>query len=390
MAGISRWRCLYASLVWLLFGEARDCMLLGGNLDLFREDGVEQHTPRCVFDGCPQGSDKVYGSCVAPPLRGQAREIALTLHAPCQSCAEDGGVELAGHLWMALATALQVPLQETQVSILLMRDVLWNNYPLQHFTLQRNSEGPLVTPHGGVLFNAAVHANMRRCLADPGNAKYLQLLALHPAPLLEATGWSDGINVFEIAQQTTQYVNPMTGQEPPTDVGSSSSSGSGGGDPRIPSDAGRHTTAAPSRCGSDHVCYKVTKPRCHCRPDTSTSRVQASPAPAPAGCQCRTAWLGDGQCHDICNNEVCGWDRGDCGPVPSRTQFRLDLTSFDDTEADLSVHFSPCFQSYPLETVFMDAESPSPFDADEDDDDEDEGEHGQAAQEPWERRAEDV
>lgn len=337
MAGISRWRCLYASLVWLLFGEAlaltnspsskalsqaRDCMLLGGNLDLFREDGVEQHTPRCVFDGCPQGSDKVYGSCVAPPLRGQAREIALTLHAPCQSCAEDGGVELAGHLWMALATALQVPLQETQVSILLMRDVLWNNYPLQHFTLQKNSEGPLVTPHGGVLFNAAVHANMRwdffmavrihTSRIDPGNAKYLQLLALHPAPLLEATGWSDGINVFEIAQQTTQYVNPMTGlasafkinglawgQEPPTDVGSSSSSGSGGGDPRISSDAGRHTTAAPSR------------------PDTSTSRVQASPAPAPAGCQCRTAWLGDGQCDDICNNEVCGWDRGDCGPVPT-------------------------------------------------------------------------
>lgn len=49
-----------------------------------------------------------------------------------------------------------------------------------------------------------------------------------------------------------------------------------GGDPRIPSDAGRHTTAAPSRCGSDHVCYKLTKPRCHCRPDTSTSRVQAA------------------------------------------------------------------------------------------------------------------
>eukprot|EP00913_Durusdinium_trenchii_P027977 g26231.t1 len=74
-----------------------------------------------------------------------------------------------------------------QVSVLLMRDVLWNSYPLQHFTLQKGLQGPLVTPHGGVLFNPAVNLGKRwdvfiavrihTARIDPGNGKYLELLA---------------------------------------------------------------------------------------------------------------------------------------------------------------------------------------------------------------------
>lgn len=306
--------------------EARECMLLGGSLDLFREAGVQRHMPGCSFSGCPAASEKVFGSCVAPELPGEAREIALTLHAPCSNCAEDGGVELAGHLWMALAAVLQVPLQEMQVSVLLMRDVLWNSYPLQHFTLQKGLQGPLVTPHGGVLFNPAVNLGKRwdvfiavrihTARIDPGNGKYLELLALHPSPILEATGWSDGVDVFEIAQHKTSKVELMTGlssafkirglpwgQEPPTDIG-------GGSDPRVPGSAAyTHTTGRPS-----------SRPTV----DTSTSSTTRMPestsrAPAPAGCPCRSAWLGDGFCDDICNSEVCGWDRGDCGSSGAST-----------------------------------------------------------------------
>lgn len=345
MAGGLRLRFLHASLVWLLFAQAlaatntpsstalqqaRECMLLGGHLDLFRDHGVEPHVPRCIYTDCPQGSEKAFGSCVNPELPGQAREIALTLHSPCTSCAADGGVELAGRLWVALAAALQVPLQETQVSMLLMRDVLWRDYPLQHFTLQKSSEGPLVTPYGGVLQAAAIDSGYRwdffmavrihTSRIDPGDPKYLELMALHPSPLLEATGWSDGINVFEIVQHKTSQVVPLSslssafkirghawGEEPPTDLldgGSSNPTGSGG-DPRISGNI-LQTTAHPSRSDMD----------------TSTTRVteETSPIPAPAGCECRTAWLGDGFCDDICNNEVCGWDRGDCGPVPTQAQ----------------------------------------------------------------------
>lgn len=345
MAGGLRLRFLHASLVWLLFAQAlaatntpsstalqqaRECMLLGGHLDLFRDHGVEPHVPRCIYTDCPQESEKAFGSCVNPELPGQAREIALTLHSPCTSCAADGGVELAGRLWVALAAALQVPLQETQVSMLLMRDVLWRDYPLQHFTLQKSSEGPLVTPYGGVLQAAAIDSGYRwdffmavrihTSRIDPGDPKYLELMALHPSPLLEATGWSDGINVFEIVQHKTSQVVPLSslssafkirghawGEEPPTDLldgGSSNPTGSGG-DPRISGNI-LQTTAHPSRSDMD----------------TSTTRVteETSPIPAPAGCECRTAWLGDGFCDDICNNEVCGWDRGDCGPVPTQAQ----------------------------------------------------------------------
>lgn len=345
MAGGLRLRFLHASLVWLLFAQAlaatntpsstalqqaRECMLLGGHLDLFRDHGVEPHVPRCIYTACPQGSEKAFGSCVNPELPGQAREIALTLHSPCTSCAADGGVELAGRLWVALAAALQVPLQETQVSMLLMRDVLWRDYPLQHFTLQKSSEGPLVTPYGGVLQAAAIDSGYRwdffmavrihTSRIDPGDPKYLKLMALHPSPLLEATGWSDGINVFEIVQHKTSQVVPLSslssafkirghawGEEPPTDLldgGSSNPTGSGG-DPRTSGNI-LQTTAHPSRSDMD----------------TSTTRVpeETSPIPAPAGCECRTAWLGDGFCDDICNNEVCGWDRGDCGPVPTQAQ----------------------------------------------------------------------
>lgn len=345
MAGGLRLRFLHASLVWLLFAQAlaatntpsstalqqaSECMLLGGHLDLFRDHGVEPHVPRCIYTDCPQGSEKAFGSCVNPELPGQAREIALTLHSPCTSCAADGGVELAGRLWVALAAALQVPLQETQVSMLLMRDVLWRDYPLQHFTLQKSSEGPLVTPYGGVLQAAAIDSGYRwdffmavrihTSRIDPGDPKYLELMALHPSPLLEATGWSDGINVFEIVQHKTSQVVPLSslssafkirghawGEEPPTDLldgGSSNPTGSGG-DPRISGNI-LQTTAHPSRSDMD----------------TSTTRVpeETSPIPAPAGCECRTAWLGDGFCDDICNNEVCGWDRGDCGPVPTQAQ----------------------------------------------------------------------
>lgn len=345
MAGGLRLRFLHASLVWLLFAQAlaatntpsstalqqaRECMLLGGHLDLFRDHGVEPHVPQCIYTDCPQGSEKAFGSCVNPELPGQAREIALTLHSPCTSCAADGGVELAGRLWVALAAALQVPLQEIQVSMLLMCDVLWRDYPLQHFTLQKSSEGPLVTPYGGVLQAAAIDSGYRwdffmavrvhTSRIDPGDPKYLELMALHPSPLLEATGWSDGIHVFEIVQHKTSQVPPLSslssafkirghawGEEPPTDLpdgGSSNPTGSGGD----PKNSGNilQTTAHPSRSDMDASTTGVAE--------------ETSPVPAPAGCECRTAWLGDGFCDDICNNEVCGWDRGDCGPVPSQAQ----------------------------------------------------------------------
>mmetsp|Transcript_2915 Transcript_2915/g.3311 ORF Transcript_2915/g.3311 Transcript_2915/m.3311 type:complete len:187 (+) Transcript_2915:3-563(+) len=150
--------------------------------------------------------------------------------------------------------------------MLLMRDVLWRDYPLQHFTLQKRSEGPLVTPYGGVLQAAAIDTGYRwdffmavrihTSRIDPGDPKYLEIMALHPSPLLEAIGWSDGINVFEIVQHKTSRVESMNdlfsafrvrgldwGQEPPNDVSSDSSSGSGG--------TIRRTTSLPSRSGPD-------------------------------------------------------------------------------------------------------------------------------------------
>lgn len=55
--------------------EARQCMLLGGSLDLFRS-GTE-HAPRCIWQPCPVGAEKAEGSCVAPRRTGQALEHAF-------------------------------------------------------------------------------------------------------------------------------------------------------------------------------------------------------------------------------------------------------------------------------------------------------------------------
>ena len=46
------------------------------------------------------------------------------------------------------------------LQILLMRDVLWNDYPLQHFTLQKNSE----VGSRQLLYECNHHADDLSCL----------------------------------------------------------------------------------------------------------------------------------------------------------------------------------------------------------------------------------
>lgn len=309
--------------------EARDCMLRGGKLDLFK-DGGSAHTARCRFTPCPALSTEIFYSCVAPELASEAREIALTLHVPCSHCAQDNGVEVAGQVWMALAAALQIPLQEIQVSVLLMREQLWQHYPLQHFTLTHPTEAPMVTPNGGWLAESATDLGERwdffmavrihSTRIDPSDASFLEIMGFQPQSIQEAAAISSPINVFEAVQRKTTEVLPLSplsavfkirgldwGEEPPHDAGlpsePQSGQNQGSDDPRRPPSVA--TTAPPvsSTARNDFITTTVS----------TSPMVQVTPQPTPIGCRCRSAWLGDGFCDDYCNIEVCEWDRGDCG-----------------------------------------------------------------------------
>jgi len=126
--------------------RARVCLMAGGLLDMFSRHRTNLE-PICLRDkACPVGSVMSRSSsCVLPAAYGYAREIAFTLHHPCDQCASDEGVELAGQLMMSLAGLLRIPLEEISVGVLIMNAQLRAAYPLEHFVLHREGEHPLIS-----------------------------------------------------------------------------------------------------------------------------------------------------------------------------------------------------------------------------------------------------
>mmetsp|Transcript_104190 Transcript_104190/g.185084 ORF Transcript_104190/g.185084 Transcript_104190/m.185084 type:complete len:890 (-) Transcript_104190:64-2733(-) len=300
--------------------EARNCMLNGGKLNLFRPLDGSRHWPRClVNEGCPMGSTEIYSTCVNPIVNGAAMELALTLHAPCTDCVMDNGMELAGKLWLALCAALQVPLQETKASVLLMGQHLWDEYPLQHFSLQKAGEGPLVSNYGGTLVTTArdvgyswdffMAVRIHTSRVDPGDPALGDLLANFNRPLLEILGQTDGVNVFESRSRATLQVTGLDylsavykvhglrwGEDPPI---------------QLPHESASPPSPPPSPPPPPPITTPTTS--------TSTTRTtEAATATtiettsAGVRCQCHSSWLGDGMCDHYCNTEECGWDAGDC------------------------------------------------------------------------------
>lgn len=283
--------------------------------------------------GCPRGSTEVSGSCVAPLIFGEAREIALTLHAPCTSCSDDGGLELAGKLWLSLAAALQVPLQETKASVLLMGRQLWRQHPLQHFTLTKTGEGPLVTNQGGRLRQSALDVGeswdlfmavrIHTSRVASGDASLSELLVSYAGPILDVLGQSNGVEVFEIRSRKTAQLTDMNyltarfkihelpwGEEPPP---LKSSYFPPAPPPPPPPPAPQPTTVI------------TTKRSTTLAPTTTSLATSPTTTPGPPvstteRCRCHLTWLGDGICDHYCNTESCKWDEGDCIPPKTLAQ----------------------------------------------------------------------
>eukprot|EP00933_Yihiella_yeosuensis_P033544 TRINITY_DN27224_c0_g1_i1.p1 TRINITY_DN27224_c0_g1~~TRINITY_DN27224_c0_g1_i1.p1 ORF type:complete len:962 (+),score=190.94 TRINITY_DN27224_c0_g1_i1:119-3004(+) len=324
--------------------EVRRCLMQGGRVDFMRDSGGFPRFPRCLQQACPKGSIEVYQSCVAPEASNQAQEIAITIHAPCTSCGYDQGMEMAGKVWLALTSALQIPMQESKATVLLMGSQLYRDYPLRHFTLHHFGQTPLVTSEGGSLkktaydfgerWNFFMAVKIHTARIPVGDALYEQLRVRHSGPLLEVLGQHTKVGVFEFAARRTPLVWSLRGlvasyqveglpwgQEPPTK-------------PRNPSatvsetSADSKTTAQPPRTTSS----SRTTSRLIQTVQTTTQRsyiVQSS-------CPCYKSWLGDGLCDKQCDREDCGWDAGDCSPSTSTTSTTSGIDSATSTTSTTS------------------------------------------------------
>eukprot|EP00439_Symbiodinium_sp_Y106_P040949 s3779_g5.t1 len=157
-----------------------------------------------------------------------------------------------------------------QAQVLLMREQLWQHYPLQHFTLTHPTEAPMVTPNGGWLAESATDLGERwdffmavrihSTRIDPSDASFLEIMGFQPQSIQEAAAISSPINVFEAVQRKTTEVLPLSplsavfkirgldwGEEPPHDAGlpsePQSGQNQGSDDPRRPPSVA--TTAPP-------------------------------------------------------------------------------------------------------------------------------------------------
>lgn len=278
--------------------------------------------------------------CAAPEVEGWAREVALTLHIPCESCREDQGVDLAGHIWLATARLLRVPVHEISTSLLLMNSELRSEYALQHFTLFRLGERPLVAA-GGVPGPAleswdlfmAIRMHTARVAAD--SSELQTLLEGDAAGIVETSGLSS-IFVFESQHQSAEYVYTAQDMTPnfkmvgydwnvmPWDVATT------------PAPLPPTTTSTFQQCHwscrswtiGDGTCDEACNSEA-CAFDGGDCGWPATAAPhvtygleaaygtlADGSCACEDVWLGDGICDAFCNSEACGFDGGDC-PVPA-------------------------------------------------------------------------
>jgi len=313
--------------------EARNCIVKGGRLNLFRPRRAARHFPRCVHhDSCPSGSTEVHDTCVAPVILQEEREIVLTLHAPCSSCQADSGLELSSKLWLAVAAALQVPLQETVASALLVRKEQRQHNPVQHFTISRAGDSPWVSNPGRLVLSAGddgmawdlfVAVRIHTSRIDSGDAVLAQLLVGHAGPILEVLGQTAGVQVFEINSRKTSQVSNLNaleakfkfgdlpwGQKPPPISTLPRHDFKSYGDQAPPGSAPGSPAPPPSMPLNSPTTVKAPMPTTT-RLFSRTSHPKAFLATTSA-CQCPTTWLGDGVCDHICDTEACRWDAGDC------------------------------------------------------------------------------
>lgn len=322
-------------------------------MDLF-DPGVAGEPPECLRDSCPSGATSVEAQCVSPTLPGQAREIAVTLHLECATCAQDGGVELSGQVWMAVAQLLRVPLQETAVAVLMSSPSLRAKHTLEHFTLAVQGEQPLIPAARGSpgqistsleLF-MAVRVHTARV---PEGADMLQALRRSDSAPLRYLLEMPGISIFEYAEMPVFSVRAPYGlvakyrfvgngwNEQPLSRPSSSPSTSPGPTPtRLTTSTSTSPSVTPSPSNADCYdwscrSYMIGDGFCDqsclaaCGHDggdcetttTKTSSTTSPPAPTGAPCGCNVQWLGDGICDSYCNTERCDYDRGDCGTIPA-------------------------------------------------------------------------
>lgn len=276
-------------------------MLGGGLLDLFAEYSSPE--PRCV-GRCPDGSVEVYGSCVAPDVKGLHREIAVTLHVPCSLCAADNGMDLASSLWFGLARLFHVPVTESVVSVLFMAPQLRGSFPLEHFALQRLGEAPLLGLAGSAQlgpavgdwdFFVAVRIHTSRISAISGALQ--DLLAQKPADLMEVLGMS-GIYIYEAAEQVVDQARDLSSLRATFKVAGLAWDE----EPTVPVEEATTTSAALR--GATTKASSAT---------TSSKSLRTTLALLPdVSCVCEGWRLGDGKCDVSCNSQACGYDGGDC------------------------------------------------------------------------------
>eukprot|EP00929_Paragymnodinium_shiwhaense_P112159 TRINITY_DN80416_c0_g1_i1.p1 TRINITY_DN80416_c0_g1~~TRINITY_DN80416_c0_g1_i1.p1 ORF type:complete len:720 (-),score=161.61 TRINITY_DN80416_c0_g1_i1:65-2224(-) len=337
------------------FVRARVCIDATGLLDLFdRRDGVSNGAA-CLSSGvCPSGAARAGLQCVAPAVVGQTREVQLTVQLPCSACVADEGWELTGHIWIAVARMLRVPLEEIAATRWLRDAADRTPHALERFALAARGEEPFESVAGGIgpkagskdLFVAfRVHTSR-----VPSTDTALQVLSQGDAGLLaQVAGGSeyDGrVHIFEFAEQAVPRWRELSTEarfrfaglawdEDAPETTSTDSPGTGqqdGGaarDTAAPTEAPTPSppTVCPATCPalrSDGWC----NPQCNnalCDFDggdcdsvveqsssTTPASAQTSAAVNFATCSCFPASLGNGRCESFCNTVACAFDGGDC------------------------------------------------------------------------------
>lgn len=295
MAGLRRSPCwLLVAASWVQAMLASSSVLQRAQLCIINEGVLDMYSSqeRCLLDpsSCPVGSEEAHRMCVAPADPGWAREVALTVHVPCDQCVLDQGMELAGHVWLGLARLLRIPLQETVAGVLLMDSELRSSTPLEYFTLRRMGEAPLAshTPTIGpqiAAWDLFIAFRIHTARVKDNDMNLFSLRNRDAGRLEQVMGISSGVYIFEYGDRPTAWVRP------PVDL---------------------------------HADFKVRGHGWNQRPSVATPVPTPSPQPPPGWsqggnehyCPCSATYVGNGICETPCNIEACGHDGGDCAAKP--------------------------------------------------------------------------
>mmetsp|Transcript_56610 Transcript_56610/g.132832 ORF Transcript_56610/g.132832 Transcript_56610/m.132832 type:complete len:1004 (-) Transcript_56610:124-3135(-) len=299
-----------------LLAQARSCADSGRYLDFYSD--IPGETLSCVAS-CPLGSAQVYSTCARREIYGRNQEMAITLHAICDSsCYWDSGLELAARLWIGLARALKLPLSETSASIMMADIHVRSWFTLEHFYLWRPGldDSHMPEPSRGRYgdinngeFDLFLAVRVHTSRVDFSDLALTGLMSGSASTVRSLVDHSLGIEVFQATRRSVDTQQVVSAED---SVPRFKFEGFGWNQSPVDSPATATTT----------------RPATTTRGGTPSSPPTLAPAPAPQTCSwgCNYAMVGDGTCQYDCYTSACWWDHGDCTVDASTTRTTTTVT----------------------------------------------------------------